>query len=171
MENINKAGIGMLLRKGEGYFDPINNKIRLRRLCNTEIPKNLYETTEMEVKVQENMDASLDSFTLNINTDNEYVFSQDFNIPNSKYYHWKYRNTEDYNRKYDPSNTVIKIDEEEQVLEVKCNCREFNKGCRNISQPCSHILSLYITSAKFVKLKNLERNKEYKIKDIMETLL
>lgn len=82
------------------------------------------------------MDASLDSFTLNINTDNEYVFSQDFNIPNSKYYHWKYRNTEDYNRKYDPSN-----------------------------------LSLYITSAKFVKLKNLERNKEYKIKDIMETLL
>ena len=41
---------------------------------------------------------------------------------------------------------------------------------RNISEPCSHILALYLISSKFLKLK-LDINKEYKINDIMETLL
>lgn len=54
--------------------------------------------------------------------------------------------------------------------ELNVTVESFNKGPRNISAPCSHILALYMISTKFLRVK-LEPNKEYKINDIMEKLL
>jgi hypothetical protein len=166
----NKAGIGMLLKRGEGYFDAVNDTVRFRRLCNAPIPKELYETTEMEFKVQEHMKEGMDNFIVSLTDNNEYAFKHSFKMPNSKYKQWKFRDTEDYNRKHDLTETELVIDEEGQISKLKCKCREFNKGPRNISAPCSHILALYLISAKFTRLK-LETNKEYKINDIMEKIL
>lgn len=167
---LNKAGVGMLLRKGEGYYDAVNDTVRFRRLCNDPIPKELYETTETELKVQEHMKESMDGFNVKITEDNEYIFTHSLKMPNPKYKKWKYHGTPDYNREFDLTETVLTIDEDGQISRVKCNCREFNKGPRNISAPCSHILALYMISTKFLRVK-LEPNKEYKINDIMEKLL
>lgn len=165
-----KAGIGMLLKRGESYFDLINDSIRFRRLCNMPIPKELYETTEMEYKVKDHMKESMDNFSASFTSSNEFVFKHSFKIPNCKYKNWKYHGTDDYNRKHDLSETELIIDEDGQISKVKCKCREFNKGPRNISAPCEHILALYLISSKFTRLK-LEVGKEYKINDIMETIL
>lgn len=166
----NKAGIGMLLKRGEGYFDLINNTVRFRRLCNEPISKELYETTEMEFKVQEHMREGMDNFSASMSNSNEFIFNHSFKMPNPKYKHWKFRGSEDYNREHDLTETQLIIDEDGQISKVKCKCREFNKGPRNISAPCAHILALYLISAKFTRLK-LEKGREYKINDIMESLL
>ena len=167
---INKAGIGMLLKRGEGYFDATHDTVRFRRLCNEPIPKELYETTEMEFKVQEHMNEGMDNFRAMMNESNEFTFKHSFKMINSKYKNWKFRGTEDYNREHDFTETQLIIDEDGQISKVKCKCREFNKGPRNISAPCAHILALYLISTKFTRLK-LEKDKEYKINDIMETIL
>jgi len=166
----NKAGIGMLLKRGEGYFDSANDTVRFRRLCSTPIPKELYETTEMEFKVQEHMKEGMDNFRVIMTDSKEFDFKHSFKMPNSKYKKWKYHGTEDYNREHDLTETELIIDEDGQISKVKCKCREFNKGSRNISAPCSHILALYLISTKFTTLK-LETDKEYKINDIMEKIL
>ncbi|MDS0524726.1 hypothetical protein NNC19_03475 [Clostridium sp. SHJSY1] len=169
-KTVNKAGVGMLLRRGEGYFDAINDTVRFRRLLSTEIPKELYETTEMEYKVQELMKESMDNFSVKFTENNEFVFNHSFKIPNPKYKNWNFKGTEDYSREHDLTKTEIVIDEDGQISRVKCKCKEFNKGPRNISAPCAHILTLYLISSKFTKLK-LEVDREYKINDIMETIL
>ena len=38
-KDVVKAGIGMLFRHGEGYFDIITNQVRFRRLCSEPLPK------------------------------------------------------------------------------------------------------------------------------------
>ncbi|SFC13540.1 hypothetical protein [Clostridium uliginosum] len=169
-KSVNKAGIGMLLRRGEGYYDAVNDNIRFRKLCNAPIPKELYETTDIELKVQEHIDEGMDNFRVRMSDDNEFIFTHSLKMPNSKYKKWKYYRTDDYNREFDLTETLLTIDEDGQISKVKCNCREFNKGPRNISAPCAHILALYMISTKFLRLK-LEPNKEYKINDIMETVL
>lgn len=166
----NKAGIGMLLKRGEAYFDLTKDTVRFRRLCNEPIPKELYETTEMEFKVQEHMREGMDNFSASMSDSNEFIFNHSFKMPNPKYKHWKFHGSEDYNREHDLTETQLIIDEDGQISKVKCKCREFNKGPRNISAPCAHILALYLISAKFTRLK-LEKGREYKINDIMESLL
>jgi len=160
----------MLLKRGEGYFDATHDTVRFRRLCNESIPKELYETTEMEFKVQEHINEGMDNFRAMMNESNEFMFKHSFKMPNSKYKNWKFRDTEDYNREHDLTETQLIIDEDGQISKVKCKCREFSKGPRNISAPCAHILALYLISTKFTRLK-LEKDKEYKINDIMETIL
>ncbi|MFW2487322.1 hypothetical protein ACN077_01975 [Clostridium chromiireducens] len=165
-----KAGVGMLLKRGEGYFDAINDTVRFRKLCNEPIPKVLYETTEMEFKVKEFMNEGMDNFSVGVKENNEFIFKHSFKMPNSKYKNWKFRGTEDYNREHDLTETRLEIDEDGQISKVKCKCREFNRGPRNISAPCAHILALYLISSKFTRLQ-LEKDREYKINDIMESLL
>ncbi len=166
----NKAGIGMLIRRGEGFFDPVSNTVRFRQLCNTPINKELYETTQMELNVQRNLEEGLANFRLKFTDEREFVATHSFKIPNTKYNNWKYRGTEDYNREHDLTQTELAIDEDGQISKVKCTCSEFNRGCRNISEPCSHILALYVSASKFVHLE-LDEMVEYKIDDILEMLL
>ena len=165
-----KAGVGMLIRRGEGYFDPINNTVRFRQLCNIPISKELYDTTELEIKVQKNLEEGLANFRLKLTEAREVLATQAFKTPNIKYKKWKYNGTEDYNREYDLTGTELAIDEDGQISNVKCTCSEFNRGARNISEPCSHILALYVTASKFAHLEFRE-NAEYKIDDILEMLL
>ncbi|MCY6959009.1 hypothetical protein [Clostridium brassicae] len=169
-KSTNKAGVGMLFRRGEGYFDAVNNTIRFRKLCNTPIPKELYETTPIELEVQQHLDEGMEHFKIKMTQDNEFVAIHSFKMPNSKYKNWRFRGTEDYDREYNLTETELVIDEDGQISNVKCKCREFNKGPRNISAPCSHILALYLISSKFFKLE-LKPDKEYKMNDIMEILL
>ena len=65
----------------------------------------------------------------------------------------------------------IAIDQDGQITKINCSCPKFKRGERNLSDPCAHILALYVASYKLLKLKNLEYDKEYKINDIMEMLL
>lgn len=166
----NKAGIGMLLRKGEAYYDAVNDMVRFRQLCSIPIPKKLYEPSDAEIRVQQYMDEGLENFTLVQSMDGNLTAKQSFKMINSKYKNWRFHGTESYNHEFVPTETELVIDKDGQILKVKCKCKEFNKGDRNISAPCAHILSLYINGSKFLKL-NLKQEKEYKIKDIMEMLL
>lgn len=166
----NKAGTGMLLKRGEGYYDAVKDIIRFRRLCSEPIPEELYKTTTIEKQVQLLLEKGAANFTLIFNDDNEFIFKNDYDMPNPKYKNYSFRGTPDYDRQYDSTNTEVVIDQDGQITKVKCECREFKKGSRNISQPCSHILALYIHSSKFLKLQPT-KNKEYKTNDIMEMLL
>ncbi|MCI8341855.1 MAG: hypothetical protein HFE62_01360 [Firmicutes bacterium] len=150
-----KAGIGMMFRRGEGYFDIVSNKVRFRHLCNAPIPEELYEPTYIEQSVQKYSKLTFDNMTVRYTHKNEFVFST----------------TYDEGRWQSPSCTEIVIDQDGQIAKLNCNCYTFKRGERNISEPCAHILSLYVASFKLLKLKNLEYDKEYKINDIMEMLL
>lgn len=165
-----KAGIGMLLRRGEGYFDPVNDKVRFRQLLSVPIPKELYESTEMELKVQEHLEKGIENFQLKMTLEKDFIASNSFKMPNSKYNNWKYRGTEDYRKEFAGTDTELTIDQDGQISKVKCGCSDFNRGPRNISAPCSHILALYVYSTKFLRLE-LEPDRVYNINEIMEILL
>ena len=164
------AGIGMLLKKGEGYYDSVNDKVRFRRLINEELPKEMYETTEIEKNVQKHIDGSLDKFRMSVNEDGEYKFTHSMKTPNPKKGKWSYYRTPDFDREFDDTETEMSIDMDGAITYVKCNCKTFKKGAKNISEPCDHILALYLISNKFLKVK-IDSGKEYKINDIMEKLL
>ncbi len=153
--NKTKAGIGMLFRRGEGYFDIASNKVRFRQLCNTPIPEELYEVTDIERDVQKYSKLTFDNMTVRYTQRKEFIFSTKYSqhglVPSD--------------------NTEIVIDQDGQITKVDCCCSKFKRGEKNISDPCAHILALYVASFKLLKLKNLEYDKEYKINDIMEMLL
>ena len=90
--------------------------------------------------------------------------------PNPKKGNWSYYRTPDFDREFDDTETEMSIDKDGAITHVKCNCKTFKKGARNISEPCDHILALYLISTKFLKV-NLDCGKEYKINDVMEKLL
>ena len=148
-----KAGIGMLFRRGEGYFDMINNKVRFRHLCNTPIPEKLYEVSDIEMDVQKISKLTFDNMKVRYSHKQEFIF------------------TTTYKEQGQLSSTEIVIDQDGQITKIDCSCQKFKRGERNLSQPCAHILALYVASYKLLKLKNLEYEKEYKINDIMEMLL
>lgn len=152
-ENI--SGIGELLKRGEGYFDTVSKTVRFRRLMSEPLPKHLYETTQMELDVKELLDLGMDSLIMTYSQKNEHVFTNEYS-------------GQGFNRR--KSKTTIAIDEDGQISQLSCNCNVFQNGPRNISAPCSHILALYMISAKFTRL-NLEYEREYKINDIMEMVL
>lgn len=164
------SGIGSLLKRGEGYFDAVNNVVRFRKLCNEPIPKELYETTDTELKVQKLIDKGMEHFKVKMTENKEYVFTNCYQIPNKKYNNCFYRGTKDYNRQYNSITAELVIDEDGQISKLSCECKEFKEGPKNISASCPHILALYVISAKFTRL-HLEPNREYKINDIMEMLL
>ncbi len=150
-----KAGIGMLFRRGEGYFDIVKNKVRFRHLCNTPIPKELYEITDIESEVQKYSTLTFDNMKVKYTPQKEFIFSTTYNEGR-----WQQSNV-----------TEIVIDQDGQITKLNCSCQKFKRGERNISEPCAHILALYVASFKLLRLKDLEYDKEYKINDIMEMLL
>lgn len=148
-----KAGIGMLFRKGEGYFDIANNKVRFRHLCNAPIPEELYQVSNIEIDVQKISKLTFDNMRVRYSHKQEFIF------------------TTTYKENGKVSYTELVIDEDGQITKIDCSCQKFRRGERNLSDPCAHILALYVASYKLLKLKNLEYEKEYKINDIMEMLL
>jgi len=148
-----KAGVGMLFRKGEGYFDIINNKVRFRHLCNAPIPEELYEVSDIETDVQKYSKLTFDNMQVTYTRRQEFIF------------------TTTYKENGQFSSTEIVIDQDGQITKIDCTCQKFKRGERNLSEPCAHILALYVASYKLLKLKNLEYEKKYKINDIMEMLL
>jgi len=154
-----KAGIGMLFRKGEAYFDIINNQVRFRHLCNEPIPEELYEITDIEKQVEKYSKNTFNNMKVRYTPKKEFIFSTSYNEGK-----WNA-----------PSHAEIVIDQDSQIAKLNCDCYTFRKGAKNISEPCAHILALYVASFKLSdklsKLENLEYDKEYKINDIMEMLL
>ena len=158
------SGIGGVLKRGEGYFDPISNLIRFRRLCSEPIPPELYQTTQTEHSVKRLVDSGMDYFEVSLSEKNEYVFVNSYA---GKKGYVGYVNKDGT---YINATAQISIDQDGQISTLKCTCPEFNRGARNISEPCPHILALYMVSTKFTQL-TLERDKKYKTNDIMELLL
>lgn len=148
-----KAGVGMLFRRGEGYFDILNDKVRFRHLCNAPIPEELYEVSDIEKDVQTCSKLTFDNMKVRYTHQQEFIF------------------TTTYKEQGQLSSTEIVIDQDGQITKIDCSCQTFKRGERNLSEPCAHILALYVASYKLLKLKNLEYEKEYKINDIMEMLL
>ena len=124
----------------------------------------------MEKQVEKNLDESLDDYKLKMTDALELMASNSYNIPNPKYRSWSAYRTPDYDRKYNRSDTQITLDQDGQITQLKCDCKEFKRGPRNISAPCSHILALYMTSSKFVYAP-LKPKIEYTIKKLFEELL
>ena len=143
------SGVGNLLKKGEGYFDPVSGTVRFRQLCNEPIPKHLYETTNTEFSVKGLIDEGLDSLKVSLDDEGSYKFTISYK---------------------DGEKPEITIDSDGQISKLACSCSAFNRGPRNISAPCKHILALYTVAGKFTRL-NLEKNKEYNLNDIMEIFL
>lgn len=165
-----RSGIGALFKKGEAYYDPINDHLRFRKLCNTPIPKELYETSPIEKQVQALIDEPMDNFLIKVTEDKEYIVTKSFKVKNPYYRSYRAYGTDDYNREYNMSETKLIIDQDGQITHVGCQCKEFKRGSRNMSQPCAHILALYAQCIKFFKLE-LKPGREYKMSDIMEMLL
>jgi len=155
-----KAGVGMLFRRGEGYYDPIKDNIRFRQLCNIPISPDLYESTDVELNVQKHLDEGMDKFSIKITAAKEYLAKISY----------KKLDSEIRNNKSKLTKTELSIDQDAQITKVSCDCKEFVKGPRNISAPCSHILALYVNATKFMHLE-LEPETEYKMNDILEMLL
>jgi hypothetical protein len=164
------SGIGSLFQRGEGYFDVVNNVVRFRKLFQEPIPAHLYQTTPMEYQVKKLNELGLADFHLRFTMDNEFVFGNSYEVPNEKYMKAKYYNTPEYRKEYKTIETKLVIDQDGQIVKLSCGCLEYNRGSRNISAPCAHILSLYMIATKFTRLE-LIYDKEYKINDIMEILL
>ncbi len=150
-----KAGIGMLFRRGEAYFDILNEKVRFRRLCSEPIPEELYEITDIEKQVEKYSKKTFDNMTVQYTPKKEFIFT-------TRYNEGKYN---------PPSIAQIVIDQDAQISKLDCNCYTFKRGAKNLSEPCAHILALYVAAFKLLKLEGLEYNKLYKINDIMEMLL
>ncbi|MBN1802204.1 MAG: hypothetical protein JW891_11895 [Candidatus Lokiarchaeota archaeon] len=151
----NKSGVGMVLKRGEAYYDPIVDAVRFRQLCNSPIPKELYETTTMELSVQEHLEEGMKGFTLKQTQEKDFIATHA--LKKGK-------------RKENLTKTEMTINQDGQITKVKCDCKQFKKGARNISDPCAHLLSLYITTSKFLNLE-LKPDREYTINDILEMLL
>lgn len=155
--DVTKSGIGMLLKKGEAYYDVVTDKVRFRQLCNEPIPEELYKVTKTESEVKQLENASLDSFRIIKLENGDYSFTH------------QYIEKDTYGR----NKTIyvgMTMDEDAQINKVSCTCREFQNGDRNISSPCAHVLALYLMSVKFLGL-SFEQGKSYTINDIMEMLL
>jgi len=169
-----QAGIGMVLRKGEAYYDPIIESLRFRQLLNIPIPKELYEITNLERQVLSLIDSPKNNLTL--------IFNENLEIIVEDYYETQVRRRigqrrDARSRRYGiPQNpeyrmvtqrktTKITFDQDGQIVKIMCNCKEFNEGPKNLSAPCSHILSLYITAVKFINLP-FELGKLYNIKQL-----
>lgn len=148
-----KAGVGMLFRRGEGYYDLLHDKVRFRHLCNTPIPEELYEVSDLELDVEKVSKLTFDNMRVRYTHQQEFIF------------------TTTYKENGQISATEIVIDQDGQITKIDCSCQKFKRGERNLSDPCAHILALYVASYKLLKLKNLEYEKAYKINDIMEMLL
>ena len=134
-----KSGVGLILRRSQGYIDPINNMIRFRQLFNVPLPEELYKTNYLEERVNSMLMRSLD-ITL--------VFTND----------------KEYHATLAP-NTQIEIDQDMKIIKVNCKCREFQNGPRNISAPCPHILTLYVKISKYIN-SSLKINKKYTLNDL-----
>jgi len=76
-----------------------------------------------------------------------------------------YRVEQEYRMRTKRKKTSITFDQDGQIIKLKCGCREFNEGPRNISAPCSDILALYITIIKFINLP-FEIGKKYQFKEL-----
>ncbi len=138
----NRSGLGMLLRKGLAYFDPIINAYRFRQLLNVPLPKTLYEGSKLETEVLSLLKSPKNKYNLHLNHNSE-IIAEDFH----------------------ETKVRIRFDQDGQIAKVKCDCKDFKKGPRNISAPCSHILALYITSVKFLDLP-FKSGKRYSFKEL-----
>jgi len=164
-----KAGIGMILRRGEAYYDPIINSIRFRKLLNIPLPKRLYERTDLEKKVLGLINSTKTNLTLTCNKKSEILvesFSETqmrIRVRNKRaerLRRYGYRVEQEYRMRTKRKKTSITFDQDGQIIKLKCGCREFNEGPRNISAPCSDILALYIISINFMNLP-FEIGKKY----------
>ncbi len=150
-----KAGVGMLFRRGEGYYDAVNGCVRFRHLCNAPIPQALYEVSAIERDVEKYSKLTFDNMTVRYTRRQEFVFATSYQEGSHQ----------------PSSKTELTIDQDGQITKLNCSCKAFKRGARNLSEPCAHILALYVASYKLLKLEHLEYEKEYKINDIMEMLL
>lgn len=146
-----KASIGALFRKGEAYYD-LNAKVyRYRQLLNVPLPMELYEITQLERDVLDEMRKPMRNFNLTLTTNHELEARSSFSETISKRY---------YQDRVKTFDTKIILDQDKQISKVSCGCREFKRGPRNISAPCKHILSLYINVSNYMELP-LTPNKTY----------
>jgi len=138
-----RSGLGMLLRKGDAYYDPIMEVYRFRQLLNVPLPLELYQTTQLEKDVLDELKNPNEKLKLKLNTNKEIEVESVFSTNVRSRYGYQTKKT----------TTKIIFDQDKQIVKVDCGCRIFKKGPRNISAPCKHILALYITASKYLDLQ------------------
>jgi len=137
-----RASIGSLFRKGEAYFD-LNSKVyRYRQLLNIPLPRELYETTQLERDVLNEINKPEKRFNLRLTANFETIAESSSSETTSKRYQHRDKTF----------NTVVTLDQDKQIVKVNCGCKAFKRGPRNISAPCKHILALYINASTYLEL-------------------
>ena len=159
-----KGGIGMLLRKGEAYYDPIIEAFRYRQLLNVPLPNELYQVTPLERNVLSLMEVAKRDFQLKLNDEMELIINTKFVESIQKRARYGYTRT--INKTY---KVKIIFDQDKQITKVECGCRDFKHGPRNISAPCKHILATYIIASRYLSLA-FQVNKKYTIKDLEDII-
>jgi hypothetical protein len=170
-----KSGIGRVLRQGKGYYDIVSGKIRYRELLNVPLPLDFTPTTEMEKQVLSYLNDENFTRTLTIKSDkNEnwtiekrtFVGTKQVKVHSSSRRSSRSSYYDDYgyygySRRRHPVetrtvkkyvDTLIIIDPDKQITKLRCTCKVFQKGPRNISSPCSHILALYLSCMSYLDL-------------------
>ena len=138
-----RSGIGMLLRKGDAYYDPIIETYRFRQLLNVPMPLELYQTSPLERAVLEELKSPNVKLKLKLTPNKDIEAESGFSTSVRSRYGIQTKKI----------ITKITFDQDKQIVKVNCACRIFKKGPRNISSPCRHILALYITVSKYLDLQ------------------
>jgi len=151
-----QAGIGKVLRKGEAYYDSIINSLRFRQLLNVPLPKDLYEITSLERDVLNLINSPKNNISLVFNENSEIVIENFYNVQVRRRIRQRrydiYDRSPEYRVETKTEKTIITLDQDGQIIDIKCGCKEFKQGPQNLSAPCSHVLSLYATTSKFINL-------------------
>ncbi len=126
-----KVAIGMVLRRGDAYFDIARSKFVYRQLGAVPLPEYLYTPSKQEqevLKLLSDVDVQPRDVKTNFVMDGESMLhaSATFVI----------------NRP--PLETHLLLNPDGQILKVKCSCSDFQKGERNMSDPCAHLLFLFL---------------------------
>ena len=154
-----QAGVGMLMRRGEAYFDLAQGRYFYRRLSAIPLPESLWAPNQLELSVVKLL-ADIENRPSIARF--EFVMDGEGMLHASLY--MGEETTKGFpaprTGKYSTGGTAnqpkveahVLLNNDGQVEKVKCSCREFQEGERNISEPCQHLLVLFVKARDHANL-------------------
>ncbi len=134
-----KVAIGAVLRRGDGYFDIARGVFVYRQLSATPLPEYLHAPSPQErdvldlvERIERKPTDAANRFTM----DGEGMLHASMLLLTEK----------------PPIKTDLLLNTDGQITKVKCICKAFQQGERNMSDPCVHLLFLFLKARAHVAL-------------------
>ncbi len=134
-----KVAIGSVLRRGDGYFDIARGKFVYRQLAATPLPEHLYAPSPQELDVLDLLDQverRPASANMSFQMDGEGMLHASATIV--------------VNQPIVQANLLLNPDG--RIAKAKCTCKAFQQGERNMSDPCAHLLALFLKARSHTAL-------------------